>query len=584
VHPDSFDPRRRLAFVVALFFLMAAGLTVQLVRLQVVDRDRYVAWGEDQRFTTTPLVGQRGELRDRNGEELAISLPAPVVYADPLLVADPEADAAELAPILGLVADDLEPLLAADSRFVYLERPTTESVADEVLSLDLDGVFIGREPERFHPNGSALARGLLGSVGVDNIGLSGLETQYDEILTGTPGRVISERGVQGRSIPDGQLDSQPAVDGADITLTIDRALQFQTERVLAKHVLSAGAKGGTVVITNPGTGEILAMASVDVDEDGVVSSTGDNRALTWIYEPASVMKAVTFAAILDTGVATRGTERVVSSELRLYEETFTDNSVYDPRAMSVEEILVRSSNTGTIAWAQELGSEALYDNLRAFGFGSETGLGFPGESPGILQGVSEWSGTSIATVAIGQGIAVTPMQMLLAYNTIANNGIYVAPKLVLSIGDQESEDSGVSQERVIAQSTADDLTDMLSLVVEAGTAKRAQVPGYSVAAKTGTARKVQETGGYRDSAGNFSYIATVAGFFPAADPELSMIVIIDEPTGDFFASAVAAPLFAELAAWSLRHYQVSPDGDVVVAGTGRNEAALGGSGDPADHN
>ncbi len=583
MHPNSFDPRRRLAVVVAVFFLLGAGLTAQLVRLQVLDRDRYVSWGEDQRFTTTPLLGERGELRDRNGEELAISLPAPVVYADPLLVADPEAEAAKLAPLLGREVADIEALLDMDGRFVYLARPTTEAVATEVRALDLDGVFIAREPERFHPNGADLARGLLGLVGVDNIGLSGLETQYDEILTGTPGRVVSERGVGGRSIPDGQLDNQPAINGVDITLTLDRALQFQTERTLAKHVLSSGAKGGTAIITNPGTGEILAMASVVLDEDGKVETTSDNRALTWTYEPASVMKAVTFAGVLDRGVATPATERVVSSQLELYDETFTDNAIYDPKVMTVEEILVRSSNTGTIAWAQELGADALYDNLRKFGFGSETGLGFPGESPGILQEVAEWSGTSIATVAIGQGIAVTPMQMLLAYNTIANGGVYVAPKLVQDLGGEPVDDAGAISRRVIAQGTADELTDILSLVVEAGTAKRAQVPGYSVAAKTGTARKVQETGGYRDSAGNFTYIATVAGFFPADDPELSMIVVVDEPTNGFFASTVAAPLFAELAAWSLRHYQISPNGDVLFGDAETNEAALGGSGDKADH-
>jgi cell division protein FtsI (penicillin-binding protein 3) len=265
---------------------------------------------------------------------------------------------------------------------------------------------------------------------------------------------------------------------------------------------------------------------------------------------------------------------VIPSKIDLWEETFTDETDYGTKWMSTSEILRRSSNTGPITWAGELEEPTFYQYLKDFGFGQSTGLGFPGESPGILDSVETWPGTHYATIALGQSIGVTPMQMLAAYNVIANDGVYLNPRLVKSIG---GEPTYPTQERqVIEPEIADDMAEMLAGVVSGGTASRAQVPGYNIAAKTGTARKIQESGGYVDSAGYFHYIATVAGFFPAEDPQLSMIVVIDEPATDIYASQVAAPLFGELAAWSLRHYRVSPAGDVVF-GSGDDLSAVGPS-------
>lgn len=563
----QFDPRRRIGLLALVFLLLAGVLVAQLTRLQILDNERYVAWGMDQRLRTTPLLGERGDIVDRNGEEFAISLPAPVIYADPSLITDPIAQAAALAPIVDVDAGDLQRRLAAPGRFSYVVRPTTESTADEVRKLGLPGVFVGEEPERFRPNGPRLARGLLGTVGVDNVGLSGLEAQYDDVLTGKSGLLVSERGIAGRSIPEGERERLPAVDGADIRLTIDRALQFEVERALITQVAVSAAKGGVAIIADPATGEVLAMASVEADEDGSIGTTADNRALTWVYEPASVMKAITFSAVINERLATPETTRVIQDSIDLYEETFTDEVAYGSKSMSITEILVRSSNTGTITWARDLGARKLYEYMLRFGFRSDSGLGFPGESSGILADVTDWPGTHIATVALGQSIAVTPMQMLSAYNVIANDGIYVSPRLVgaISSAGEAGRPSASVTRRVIDTDVAVDITAILARVVESGTARLAQVPGYAIAAKTGTARKVQESGGYFDSDGNFRYIATVVGFFPAQEPQFSMIVIIDEPTTDIFASRVAAPLFGELAAWTLRHYQVSPTGDVRFA-------------------
>lgn len=580
-----FDPRRRIVGIVVVFVLVASLLALQLLKLQVLDRERYVAWGEDQRLQTIPLEGHRGDIFDRNGEELAVSLPRPVIAADPLLVDDVLGAADALAPVLGRDVIELRTLLSSPGRFVYLERPADEDTASAVAALELPGVFITEEPRRFHPGGDHLARGVLGVVGVDNAGLSGLELLHEDELAGTPGRLEAERSIDGRTIPDGNREVVPATHGDAVHLTIDRALQFEVERALADQVTSTGSRGGVVIVTEPATGDVLAMASVTVDDDGQVVATSDNRAVTWIYEPASVMKAMTFAAVLDSGLATPTTARSVTDELQLYEEVFTDDEEYGTMSMTPTDILVRSSNTGTIGWAQDLGATALHDELADFGFGTVTGLGFPGESAGIFDDVDDWSGTTIATVAIGQGIAVTPMQMLAAYNVLANDGVYVEPRLISGFTDPDGVMHGAEAgdtRRVLSTDTATQVTEMLTRVVEGGTATRAAVPGYEIAAKTGTARKVQDSGGYQDAAGNFHYVATVAGFFPADDPEFSMIVILDEPSTSIFASAVSAPLFGELAAWAVRHFQVSPSTDLVLETAGADTAAIEPASDVSD--
>ena len=562
----GYDPRRRIGVMIGVFTLLIIALVVQLLRVQILDRDRYVSWGEDQRLTTTELPGERGDILDRNGEELAISLNTPVIFTDPLLVTAPAEAAAALAPILGDDVAELEAILRSDGRFAYLERQSTEDIADRVRALDLDGVFIGEEPKRFHPNGDNLAGGVIGFVGYDDEAYSGLEAQYDEALAGIPGELVSERGLNGRTIPEGERQRRPAVPGADLTLTIDRALQFEVEQVISESVRATGADGGIVIISEPATGDILAMASVASDEFGLVGPTPDNRAVTWGYEPASVMKAVTFGAVMNEGLATPLTSRSVSDTYELYEETFTDDEIYGTRPMTATDILVASSNIGTILWAQALGDATFHNYLRDFGFGSPTGLDFPGESPGLLDDVADWSGTSFATIAIGQGIAVSPLQMLMAYNVIANDGVYVAPRLVSSIEgpDGQTVPEAPAARRVIDSTAASDVTAMLSRVSQDGTARKARVPGYQIAAKTGTARKAQASGGYRDEDGNFHHVSTVAGFFPADAPKYSMIVILDEPKTEIYASRVTAPIFGELAAWTLRHYQVSPSADVVL--------------------
>ena len=550
-----------------VFALLASGLVVRLVQLQIVAPDRYLDHGEAQRTRLISLDGRRGAIVDRNGEELAISLPQPILWADPKLVADPTDEAMQLAVILGEQPVVVHRQLTSPTRYVELSRELDPVTAAEIEALDLPGIYVTDEPKRFLPGGDQLLRSVLGFVGVDRVGLSGVEKQYEDVLSGVAGELVAEQAIDGRTIPTGARELRPAQDGRSIRLTIDRALQFEAEQSLMEQVEATGAKGGTVVIMDPATGEVLAMASIGRDEDGTVLSTSDNRGVTWTFEPGSVMKAMTFAAVLEEGLATPDSARSVPWTMDLYEETFTDAVWHEEMMMTPTDILVRSSNTGTIMWADQLTDRVLDTYLRSFGFGTTTGLGFPGESAGLFPEVEDWSGTSFATISIGQGIATTPLQVLTAFNVIANDGMYVAPRLVdgvIAADGSETVESTPAPRFVVSADVAGQITEMLSRVVFDGTAYDAGVPGYTVAAKTGTARKVQEGGGYEDYLGNFHYTTTVSGFFPAEDPAFSMIVVIDEPTTSIFASETAAPLFGQLAAWTLRHYHVAPPAGVVM--------------------
>lgn len=558
-------PRLRVAGLLVVLVLGFTAVAVRLVQVQVLDDARYASFGASQRFQTVSLPADRGAIFDRNGADLAVSLPQRTVWADPRLVEDPEATAAALASILGLDAeatDELADDLDRDGAFTYVQRRVEDEVADAVEAAALPGIFLVEEPRRFLPSGD-LARSVLGQVGVDNDGLSGLELKYDDLLTGVPGELRVERDPEGRTIPAGEQHLTPAVRGDDLVLTIDRAMQYETERALAAQIAAKGAKGGTAIVSRPQTGEILALANLARDpETGEVRHIGNNAAVTNVFEPGSVNKVITVAAALEEGLVSPTTELVVPDRLQVGDHEFSDHDPHPTEAWSVTRILSESSNIGTIKLAAQLGKVRLDEYLRRFGFGSKTALDLPYEAAGILQPVDEYRATSMGSIPIGQGIAVTAVQMLAAYNVLANDGVYVPPKLVLETVDAD----GVrhpgprgEERRVVSERTAQQLREMLVSVVSEGTGTRGGVRGYTVAGKTGTARKPDPVrGGYEDAAGNYHYVATFAGFVPAERPELSIIVVIDEPTGDIYGGSVAAPVFADLAQYGLRLFHIPP--------------------------
>jgi cell division protein FtsI (penicillin-binding protein 3) len=572
--------------VLVVMGVLFAVVASKVVDLQVLNPDRHRAWGEAQRVGTTTLAAERGSILDRNGDELAISEPVKSVFVDPALVTEPAAEAAQVAPLLGLDVAEVTAAMAGEGRFAYLARKVPLEVADRVAALGLPGVALLDESRRFLPAGES-GRSLLGTVDADNTGISGLEEQYGDVLTGTPGELSLERSPSGRTIAVGDHNLVPAVAGSDLTLTIDRAIQFEAERLLAEQVGETEAQGGIAVVTVPGTGEILAMANVvrDQETDEIVVGT-NNAALTTQYEPGSVMKMVTISTALEDGLVSPSTEFDLPPTLKVADAEFQEAEPRPALRWDVNEILTNSSNVGTIKIGQQIGKERLHDALTSFGFAAPTGLDFPNESSGALLPTSEWSGTSLATIAIGQGVAVSPLQMLLAYNVVANGGQYVAPRLVASTTDPDGvvHPTLPSTGRTVLSETSASATNlMLRNVVSTGTGQLAAIPGYDTAGKTGTAWKRQPGGGYLDENGVRQYQSTFVGFVPAEQPALSVYVMIDEPRGGrYTGGATAAPVFSRLGSFALRRLGVAPaatdaaNGGTTVDGRDVSGASPGG--------
>ena len=546
----------------ALFLILAvsfAAVAVRLVVLQVGDADDYRALARDQRVRTISLPAVRGSILDRDGHELALSLPAQAVYADPFLVEDPRRTARRLAPVLDMKVRELRKRLRADGRFVYLARRIEPGIARTVEDLGLAGIGFLDETKRYYPDGD-LASHLLGFVGVEDQGLAGLEFQYDAILAGSPGRMVFEQDPSGNTIPQGEGRSVEPVPGHDLVLTIDRDLQFQAERMLEAAVRANGARGGTVIVMDPSTGEIMAMATAPGFDANAFQEAPTYitkaRAVTDVYEPGSVNKVITAAAALEERVIGLDETLSVPDHWLVADHVFHDSHSHPRETMALTDIVSQSSNVGTIRIAQRLGPDLLDEYLRRFGFGSPTGVGFPGEAEGILMPPDTWWGTSIGTIPIGQGIAVTPLQMASVYATVASGGVRVQPTLVrgtIDPGGKFHPAAPPARRRVVSRKTAEHVTGMLAQAVRSGTGIEAQIPRYWVAGKTGTARKpLEDALGYSDK-----YVASFMGFLPAGDPELVVAAILDEPT-TVYGGVASAPLFREVARYAVAHYGIPP--------------------------
>ena len=534
----------------------------KLVDLQVLDPTRYREHSYNQRVVDITLPAERGVIYDRNGAALALSVERQSVYVDPGMVEDPATAAPAVAEALDLDVDRVAEAMTGPGRFAYLARQVPDDVADEVRALDLPGVALVGEPTRVLPGGD-LGRSVMGMTDIDSVGISGLEAQYADLLTGTRGRFRSERGPDGRTIPVGEQVVVPAVAGDDLVLTLDRAVQFEAERFLAEQVEAAGAAGGVVVVSVPGTGEILALANVERDPTtGDVGVSANNAAVTTSYEPGSVMKALTVSGAMEDGVVTHATQMVVPDVITLGEWDFTEHTPHGTVTWGMPSIMANSSNTGTIQVAQMMGANRLHHYLGEFGLGAPTALGFPNEQAGNLPPLEEWWDSSIGSISIGQSAAVTPLQMLLAYNVIANGGEYLPARIVdatIDAGGQRHDLPVGESRRVLSEDTADAMNMMLRGVVAVGTGTRAAVEGYTVAGKTGTSRKPLPGGGYGDPAGGGAYQATFVGFVPASSPALSILVMIDEPTsGDIYGGSLAAPVFSRVAESALRILDIPP--------------------------
>ncbi|MGH9021545.1 MAG: peptidoglycan D,D-transpeptidase FtsI family protein [Acidimicrobiia bacterium] len=557
--------------VALLSMISLGGITIgaRLTQIQGAAGSDYARMAANQRVRRIPLPAERGSIFDRHGRDLALSVSQQSVWANPRVVADAAGLAQKLAPILGMDESVLRTrLVKPGAAFVYLARKVDPEVARQVAELEAKGIGFIPESKRHYPSGP-LAAGLLGAVGIDNQGLSGLEALHEEILVGHPGELVVERDPAGRTIPQGQTSLRPSRRGDDLILTIDQALQFELERELERAVLEANARGGMAVLADVRTGDVLAMANVGAPAAGPgPRAVQRNRAVVDVYEPGSTNKVITVAGALEEGMVTASTQYKVPDQLAVGNHVFSDHDPHPPTDWSVTDILVNSSNVGTIMIGKQLGKERIDRYLRAFGFGRRTGVGFPGEPPGILLDVDDWYTTSMGTVPIGNGLAVTALQMLNVYTTIANDGVWHQPRLVAATvgtdGARSDRPAG-DRRRVVSAGTARTVNEMLQEVVRTGTGTNAAIPGYTVAGKTGTARKPREGArGYSDQ-----YMASFVGFVPAEQPRLAAVVVLDEPR-PIYGGLVAAPVFSRVLRYALRLERVPPPpaSHPTVAGSG----------------
>ena len=543
-----------MLIVMSLCFV---ALAARLTYVQGFNAKRYAAISQSQRLHTEPLPGARGAIFDRNGRELALSVRQSTIWANPRLVTDPAALADALAPVLQIDAAQLRDKLSRDAAFIYLARTVPDAVAAQVKALNLPGIFLIDEPKRFTP-ASDLAAPLLGKVGTDNQGLSGLELQFEKTLAGRQGEMVVEQDPSGVPYPGGVRKTTPSKRGDDLVLTIDRSLQYQAEQTLSNEIVTSHAKGGMALVMDTKSGDILASASLVSDPSGgPPQQATDDLAVTRVFEPGSVAKLITIGAALEQRVIKPDDALLVPGTIKVGDHVFSEHDPHPTQRWTITDIVANSSNVGSIMIGQKLGKDNLDRYLRNFGFGQVTGLGTPGESEGIMLDPKKWSGTSIATIPIGQGIAVTATQVLAAYNTVANGGVYVAPKLVKATVDAygaEHATPAAAQHRVISTKTAAQLTAMLTEVTRVGTGTLARIDGYTVAGKTGTARKPLEGArGYKEGA----YVSSFAGFVPAEKPAFTSLVVLDEPT-PIYGGLVSAPPFAEIARYALRQFRVPP--------------------------
>lgn len=569
--------RGRIVAVLVILLLALGALVYRIIDVQATPDQRIL---EDVAIPIGEITvpAPRGSVIDRNGRTIALSLPAATVVSNPRVIEDPHGAAAALSEVLGIEASELLGKLQGDGAFRYIVRQIDPEVGEQVNSLGIDGIKVISEPRREHPNGDCSALAAVGRVNIDHVGMSGIEETYDTHLSGVPGRVIKEVGVDGTTIPGGmQQVTEPTV-GQDITVTLDRNIQFQAESMLFDVVAAAGASSGVALVSVPSTGEIVAMANVARGSDGIVDCTRQNLAATWTYEPGSVFKPVTAAAALASGAVVESTGVQVPSYLTIWEHRFEDTPTHPDVEWTPVEIVTRSSNIGTIKMAQLTGEERLYHTIRAFGFGSRTALDFKGESKGIIPPLSRWNGLSLPNMAIGQGLAVTPLQMLQVYNTIANDGVRV-PLRLIDDGSFPSGEERPAPVRILSQEMASSLMRMLESVVQFGTGQQAVVEGFSVAGKTGTAWQPCDIGykcvNERDELIGRHHTATFAGIVSNDEgPAIVVLVVVDAPKGDVISGGrLAAPTVSRIAEYSLRQLRIPAVLDTGLGNRRRAEPA-----------
>jgi cell division protein FtsI (penicillin-binding protein 3) len=563
---------RRTLFVAAFVAFWMLGISARLVYLQVSKHDTLVARAHKQQQEAVETSPTRGPVLDRHERELARTIDTTSVFIAPDEFNKNETRAMEE---IGCTADVLSSVLSLDQRtlvnqileakesgrrFLWIARRIAPDKAQTLETMDLAGVHTRKEPKRFYPNGS-LAANVLGFVGLDGNGLAGIEQVYNKKITGEPGKLFLEKDSRGRAYESTEISGRP---GQTIILTIDQSIQYQAEAALMTAIEQSGAKAGTAIVLDPHNGDILALANAptfDPNDVGAASPAARaNWALQNIYEPGSTFKVVAFSAAIEKGLA-KPDDQI---DCQMGSITVGKRVIHDSHpfgTLTIADALAKSSNVAAIKLGLRVGDPTMYDYITRFGFGSRTGIELPGETAGLVRPLNRWQPSSIGSIAIGQEVGVTPLQMAAAFGALANDGVRIAPHLIREIRSA----SGVSvyrpnpeRRRVISPETASALRGMLEGVTLNGTAKKAQLDGYTAAGKTGTAQKIDaKTRTYSKT----KFVASFVGFAPVNNPAVVIIVVIDEPGGSYYGGDVAAPVFRQIAEQILPEMGVIPDTD-----------------------
>jgi cell division protein FtsI (penicillin-binding protein 3) len=545
-----------LCFAVLIILSIYAG---RVFDLMVVDGPKLAAKGQSQRMRTTPLPADRGAIYDSQGSPLAITVESRNLTVDQTLILDPAKAAARLAPMIGADPAALEKKLTGKDRFVYLAKGLTPEKWRQIKELKIAGLFGEKTTARTYPGGS-LAANVLGFVNAENVGSGGLERQYDSVLRGTDGKRTYEQGAQGEAIPTAEQVITDPVPGRGVQTTLNGDIQYIAQRAITDRVAYARAESGSVIVMEVKTGRILAMATAPTFNPNEVSKAAKadmgNRPTTEIYEPGSTGKIVSLSGVLEEGKATPTSQMVVPPVLNRAGHTTHDHKDHGTLRLTLNGVLAESSNIGTILFTDRIGGKKLYSYQRKFGLGLPTGLNFPGEENGILPSPDKWWATTFQALAYGQSYSVTSLQVANVYATIANGGVRNVPRLVDGFGNSDGTfvpaptKPGV---RVVSKKTAKAMTSMLENVVTEGTGRAAEIPGYRVAGKTGTAERAVN-GGYS------GYSASFIGYAPADDPEVVVQVVLQDPKNGHYGGGLGGPVFKTVMTYALQELKIPPSG------------------------
>ncbi len=558
---------KRLIFFIAVFYFLLASLVARAFFMQVICHDFYVKKSAKQLTRIIKIYPHRGDIFDRNNIPLAVTETAYSAYAFPAQIKNKALFCDQVATALGIPYTTLYQRMTSGSPFVWIKRKIDRISYAKLNSLHLHGMEFLKEDHRVYPN-QMVASHVLGFVGIDNQGLSGLEYMFDTFLKGSPGKIILEGDPRGYRVVSGYKKTlDTPYEGGNIITTIDSLIQFKAQLHLKNGVEENGAISGVAIVMDPTNGDILAMASYpEFDPNhwsSFSSSHRKNRAVLDVYEPGSVFKLVTLSGVLEENLMDIDTSLYVPETIEIGTRTIKEahgRMATDSNSRTVSEILEKSLNVGTSILARQLGNDRFYRYIQKFGFGKKTGIEIAGEPAGLIKAPKYWVPSDTAMISFGQSIAVTPLQMLMAGSVIANHGMLIKPRILNHISyNKDLSIKGIPKTeigQIISKKTAEKMTEIMTRVVDRGTGEMAQISGFSVAGKTGTSQKARlDIKGYMEG----QYVASFLGFFPAKHPQYIILVVVDTPRKSIWGSSVAAPIFRRIATDIIDYKQLIPD-------------------------